>query len=211
MSIAALALTESPPRPGPSPSLDQHPEREKILAALTNGSSLRAVQRRFQVPYETLRRYAHRMIPAVPSAPSPQLLVHRAAMMGFGDPTLSAYPLGVLFGRRLIDIEQHNAGCHYAWLYAAVLRVPTGPTVCRLDGSRGGYDDAPEGAQERRQRVFQSLTVAALVRDIAVFGVFPRFLSSTRWKPAEFSALLTVQHGLVALDHALRRAYTKER
>jgi len=206
----ALALAEPTTRPGPSPGLDRHPERDKILAALAEGASLRSVQRRFKIPYETLRRFAHRVQPTVTASPSPQLLAKRAVMMGFADPVLSTYPLGVLFGRRLIDLDQHNAGCHYAWLYAAVLRVPTGPTVCRLDGTRSGYGEAAQGTQERRQRVFKMLDVPNLIRDIAVFGVFPGFLLSTRWTGQELTMLLNVQHGLVALDRALRRAYTRE-
>ena len=207
---SALAHAEPQTRPGPSPGLDQHPEREKIRAALAEGASLRSVQRRFQVPYETLRRYAHRVRPTVTAAPSPQLLAKRAVMMGFADPTLSTYPLGVLFGRRLIDLDQHNAGCHFAWLYAAVLRVPTGPAVCRLDGPRAGYGEASQATQERRQRVFKNLVVPALIRDITVFGVFPDFLYKTRWRPDHVAMLLNVQHGLVQLDQALRRCYARE-
>ena len=39
---------------------------------------------------------------------------------GNGDPTLSTYPLGVMYANKSIGPDLHMAGLYYAWLHAVV-------------------------------------------------------------------------------------------
>ena len=41
----------------------------------------------------------------------------RRDWFGNGDPTLSTYPLGIMFANKAIGPEKHMAGLYYAWLH----------------------------------------------------------------------------------------------
>jgi hypothetical protein len=48
---------------------------------------------------------------------TPETQSFRRKLAAGGDPTLTEYPLGLLRLRALIDGDQHEAGCRYAYLY----------------------------------------------------------------------------------------------
>jgi hypothetical protein len=55
---------------------------------------------------------------------TPEIQALRRRLAAGGDAALTEYPLGMLRLRQMIDGDQHEAGCHYAFLYRqAVGRV----------------------------------------------------------------------------------------
>ncbi len=55
--------------------------------------------------------------PPEPDRGTPELRAKRQALVGGGDPALSAHPLGVLLARREIDDDLYAAGVRYAFLF----------------------------------------------------------------------------------------------
>lgn len=49
-----------------------------------------------------------------------ELQQRRQWYAGNGDPTLTSYPLGVMYANGIIGPEQHMAGLYYAWLHGVV-------------------------------------------------------------------------------------------
>ena len=74
---------------------------------------------------------------------TPEARAHKLALVGSADPALAEYPLGVLLARGILTPEQHDAGCHYAYLAGRVLGR-TKPYRADLGG--GGGEALTEGA-----------------------------------------------------------------
>jgi len=65
------------------------------------------------------RRRARTRTPE-PDQGTPELRAKRQALVGAGDPALSAHPLGVLLAQGAIDDAHYRAGLRYAFLYGKV-------------------------------------------------------------------------------------------
>jgi|GEM_PF-4536507 len=57
--------------------------------------------------------------PAKPKdeGPTPEMIAKRKQLVGDGDLQLAGYPLGVLWARKIISQDQHDAGVYYAYLF----------------------------------------------------------------------------------------------
>jgi hypothetical protein len=67
--------------------------------------------------------------PPVIDLGTPEAQKKRLELVGGGDPTMAAYPLGILLSRQYITQDQHNAGMRYAGLAKEILRLgPRQPT-----------------------------------------------------------------------------------
>src|SRR3972149_2713330 len=78
----------------------------------------------------------------------------RARRAGGPDPALSEYPLGLMLARRLVSAEQHEAGCHYAFLYGRTIgrtQVTCDRYYRQMIASQGGgFGPAGEAARGGR-------------------------------------------------------------
>lgn len=61
-----------------------------------------------------------KIVPPEPDRGTPELRAKREALVGHGDPVLSAHPLGVLLARDVIDEDLYGAGIRYAFLFGKV-------------------------------------------------------------------------------------------
>ena len=87
---------------------------------------------------------------------TPEIQALRRKLAAGGDAALTEYPLGMLRLRQMIDGDQHEAGCHYAFLYRQAvgrvqmrLRSPLSRTAGRPRRRRrtaGGAAGAIRGA-----------------------------------------------------------------
>lgn len=136
-------------------------------------------------------------------SPTPEHAMKRASLVGpDGDPVLAEYPLGVLFARRKITQDEHDAGLRYAALYGRVFgRTVPGPRNIPPELS-----EALEEACERKWRdaadvlMAHSRKVKDAVENVVVFGR----------PPLQIGKFRAMQLGLIALaawfDKGERRA-----
>ena len=90
---------------------------------------------------------------------TPEARAHKLALVGSADPALAEYPLGVLLARGILTPEQHDAGCHYAYLAGRVLGR-TKPYRADLGG--GGGEALTEGALAAVERRWHDAVRALL-------------------------------------------------
>ena len=106
-----------------------------------------------------------------------------------GDPTLTTYPLGVMYANRIIGSELHRAGVYYAWLAAVVIGKVglAAQQFERLPRSNVSNSENPKWVKwYRRQRgKYNEGRVALdamgrkqsqLLHDLLLYDYMPRFL-----------------------------------
>ena len=146
---------------------------------------------------------------------TPELQARRTALVGGGDPALAEHPLGIMLARGLISAEEHEAGCHYAVLYArAVARTHLSPAHIyrRMLAESGRAASLDDKSQEHIERLFRQgknrllsagRRVCEATENIAVFGRPARFLDSRRTaelrRGANFTEFQAVLEGLAVL------------
>lgn len=121
----------------------------------------------------------------------------RARLAGGADPALSEYPLGLMLARRLVSAEQHEAGCHYAFLYGRTIgrtQVTCDRYYRQMIASQGGgFDAADEATQARIETLFRlgknrllaaGRRVCDATENLTVFARTPRFLDDGGRRPA---------------------------
>lgn len=126
---------------------------------------------------------------------TPEQQARRSALAAGGDPALTEYPLGMMLVRRLIDPQQHEAGCYYAHLYGRI--VGRTQITCERHYRFMIADFGEAGSQlteEVRARLEALLRhgknrllaagrrVCDATENIAVFGRTPRFLDASSWQ-----------------------------
>jgi hypothetical protein len=146
-----------------------------------------------------------------------ELQYRRAHLAGKGDPTLTTHPLGILFARNAIDLDQRNAGERYARLYASVIGRPTAAAVT-YTGEQGGApeidpkrENHTQASLDEAQRVLKSISRKAktLVDNVAIYDRCPAWAVKAMPSESEYreKALL-----LEALNHlAVAFGYTQRR
>ncbi len=150
---------------------------------------------------------------------TPEQQARRAALVADGDPSLSEYPLGLMLARRLIGPEQHEAGCHYGYLYGRA--VGKGDLSCAAIYARLAAEVRPcaaepnEAREAREQAMFRlgknrllaaGRRVCDATENLVVFGRVARFLESCdrraaaarRGDAADLAAVLAGLDALVA-------------
>lgn len=137
---------------------------------------------------------------------TPELRAKRLMLVGNADPVLAEYPLGVLFARNIIDLDQRTAGHTFGWLYAKA----HGKT------HELGFFDPPERAkglqdeddlarierrycEAKRCLVRISVKCCQLVEDIAVYRVMPPWVGSKEFRIAWYADKETLKIGLSEL------------
>ena len=150
---------------------------------------------------------------------TPEQQARRTLLVVDGDPSLSEYPLGLMLARRLIGPEQHEAGCHYGFLYGRA--VGKGDLSCaaiyaRLAAEvRPGAPEPNEAREAREQAMFRlgknrllatGRRVCDATENLVVFGRPARFLdvhdrrgaAARRGDAADLAAVLAGLDALVA-------------
>jgi hypothetical protein len=159
---------------------------------------------------------------------TPEIQARRKQLARGVDPQFSEHPLGLMFARGLASADQHWAGCRYAMLY----RLSVGRTQVtynRLyDALSGGSGEAraidADSLIEARERFLSAKrhllsagrAVAAAVENLAVFNLWPDFLTDVmaandNVKPAVRNELSLVCCGLDALLHGFRNTSSHSR
>ena len=107
---------------------------------------------------------------------------------GEAPPELAEYPLGVLLARRTIARDEHDAGCHYAYLRGKALGNTTVFGMFRLLFPSGGgraLDGDAQATVEARWRAAAAALLAAgrpakdAVDNAAIYLRLPRWLKPT--------------------------------
>jgi len=99
-----------------------------------------------------------------PDQGTPEAQRKRLELVGGGPPELAEYPLGVLLARRIISREEHDAGCHYAYLRGKALGNTTIFGMFRALFPTGGgraLDENVQAVVELRWRAAASAPLAA--------------------------------------------------
>ena len=143
------------------------------------------------------------------------------------DPTFSEHPLGLMFARGLASPDQHWAGCRYAMLY----RLSVGRTQVtynRLYDALSGASsetravdaDSLAEARERflmakRHLLSAGRTIAAAVENLAVFNLWPDFLTDAvaandNMKASAQRELDLVCRGLDVLLNGFQKSSSKD-
>ncbi len=128
---------------------------------------------------------------------TPETQVRRRLLAEGADPALSEYPLGLMLARRLVSTEQHEAGCHYAFLYGRTIgrtQVTCDRYYRQMIGSQGGgFDLTDEATQTRIEASFRlgknrllaaGRRVCDATENLTVFARTPRFLDAGPRRPA---------------------------
>ena len=133
------------------------------------------------------RRGRPRKEPHGPDRGTPEAQRKRRELVGSGNPSLAAYPLGVLLARGQISQAQHDAGCRYAWLRGRALGSTTTRGMFKLIFPSGPIPDTTQAVQasvEYRWREASEalLQVSRLAKEavdhVAVYQRLPRWLST---------------------------------
>ncbi len=98
------------------------------------------------------RRGRPRKEPHGPDRGTPEARRKRRELVGSGNPSLAAYPLGVLLARGHISQAQHDAGsryagCRYAWLRGRALGSTTTRGMFKLIFPSGPIPDTTQAVQ----------------------------------------------------------------
>jgi hypothetical protein len=132
---------------------------------------------------------------------TPEIQSFRRKLAAGGDPALTEYPLGMLRLRALIDGDQHEAGCRYAYLYRqAVGRVQVSydHLYREMLALPGGGNERPEELQARFEALFRRAKgrliaagrrVCEATEDVAVFGRMPLILGDPRRGARQLEAI----------------------
>jgi len=152
---------------------------------------------------------------------TPELQARRAILSAGADPALTSYPLGLMLARGLVSREQHEAGCHYAYLYGTVIgrtQVTCGPLYGQLLRQRTTELTDAELAeiqasfrQGKNRLLASGRRVCDATENLVVFGRFARFLDGGRRRPggalrADATELDAVLRGLDVLVACYGRA-----
>lgn len=146
---------------------------------------------------------------------TPELQARRSALVGAGDPALAEYPLGIMLARGLISSEEHEAGCHYATLYAKAVARTTlscAHIYRRMLAESGKAQDLDNKSQEHIERLFRDgknrllaagRRVCEATENLAVFGRPARFLDRRQTaqlrRGADYNELQAILAGLAVL------------
>jgi hypothetical protein len=142
---------------------------------------------------------------------TPEIQAMRRKLAAGGDAALTEYPLGLLRLRQLIDGDQHEAGCHYAFLYRqAVGRVQVSydHLYRELLAVPGGGGERPEELQARLEALFRAAKHRLMAagrqacdatEDVAVFGRAPLILDDAAANGRGVRQLQAIRRGLDAL------------
>lgn len=145
----------------------------------------------------------------------------RALLVGDADPALAESPFSVLYARKLISLDQYEAGLRYAWLRWSQFGKGVPGIGSYSDMVGGGHDEpADKPDQEWLAEAFKRADGAlwgvgsrgrSAVRNVAVFAHLPRWLISLLQGPRRESDALT--HGLFlkGLDALSRHFATTSR
>ncbi len=118
------------------------------------------------------------------------------------DPSMAAYPLGVMCAQGDITEAMRWAGCHYAWLHS-LRNGHTGVASASVGGSastmaqderealEGLYIDAREALGSRRMR--------DAIHNVAIEERWPRWMSPAMPRPRDVGEAKVVKAGLKVL------------
>lgn len=154
---------------------------------------------------------------------TPELQAHRERLASGGDPALAEYPLGLLLARGLVNREQHEAGCYYAFLYGRAIGRTQVNCSYLFGALAGGYadrHDLTEGDLVKLESLFRrgknrllaaGRRVCDATENLVVFSRMPRFLDAGRRRPgsawrADEAELAAVRLGLDVLVACYGRA-----
>lgn len=150
------------------------------------------------------RRRRKKRPPAIDRG-TPEQQARRRALIGAAAAHLAEYPLGVLLARGLVTAEQHDAGCHYAYLAGRVLGR-TKPY--RAEAAGGGGAELTEAARasiERRWLEAVRLLLGAgrrakdAVDNAAIFERLPGWLAREQPRPNDTAEQQALVAGLDVL------------
>ena len=153
-------------------------------------------------PVRRRRRKATRR--TEPDRGTPEAQARRYALIGTADPALAEYPLGVLLARGVITGEQHDAGCHYAYLAGRVLGR-TKPYRADQGGSGAALNEVAIDAIERRwhQAVRTLLDAGRRAKDevdnVALFERLPSWVGAESPRLGDARSCEELVAGLEAL------------
>ena len=123
-----------------------------------------------------------------PDLGTPEAQRKRLELVGEAPPELAEYPLGVLLARGTIARDEHDAGCHYAYLRGKALGNTTVFGMFRLLFPSGGgraLDGDVQATVEARWRAAAAALLAAgrpakdAVDNAAIYLRLPRWLKPT--------------------------------
>lgn len=142
---------------------------------------------------------------------TPEIQALRRKLAAGGDAALTEYPLGMLRLRQMIDGDQHEAGCHYAFLYRQAVgrvQVSCDHLYRELLAVPGGSGERPEALQARLEAQYRAAKRRLLgagrqaceaTEDVAVFGRMPLILADAQADGRGARQLLAIRAGLDAL------------
>lgn len=120
-------------------------------------------------------------------------LQQRREWYGNGDPTLTSYPLGVMYANGIIGPEQQRAGLYYAWLHGVVEQkgMAAAQRFERVPKGHERNSEDPAYVAWRRKQKARYLAGREAVEDVGLRGaefvnttilseVMPRFLQPQR-------------------------------
>src|SRR5262245_39229771 len=148
---------------------------------------------------------------AVADPGTPEAQRFRRRLAAGGDPALTEYPLGLLRLRALIDGDQHEAGCRYAYLYRQAIgrvQVSYDHLYRELLAVPGGGSERPEALQARIEALFRQAKrrlmaagrqTCEATEDVTVFGRMPLILGDPRPNGPGVRQLEAIRAGLDAL------------
>ncbi|MFO1057877.1 MAG: hypothetical protein U1E53_13025 [Dongiaceae bacterium] len=124
---------------------------------------------------------------------TPELQARRERLAGAADPAAAESPLALMLARGLIDREQHDAACTYAFLYRRAVgrtHLSCDPHYRQMAADAGrAPEERGEAEQERLEARFRQgknrllaagRRVCEATENLAVFGLPPRFLDRER-------------------------------
>ncbi len=144
---------------------------------------------------------------------TPEIQAIRRKLAAGGDAALTEYPLGMLRLRQMIDGDQHEAGCHYAFLYRQAVgraQVSCDRLYRELLAVPGG-GERPEAVQARLEAQYRAAKRRLLAaghraceatEDVAVFGRMPLILADAQAGGQGARQLQAIRAGLDALRHS---------
>lgn len=135
---------------------------------------------------------------------TPEAQARRRALVGDADPRLAGYPLGVLLARAAIAADEHEAGCHYAYLCGRVLgRTQPYTPVARGSGSELSDDALANVTARWHEAVRVLMQVGRPAKDAvdnaAVFERLPGWLLRSRPRAGDAARCEALRSGLAAL------------
>ena len=122
-----------------------------------------------------------------PDLGTPEAQRKRLELVGGAAPELAEYPLGVLLARRTITRDEHDAGCHYAYLRGRALGNATVFGMFRLLFPSGGgrpLEPDVQATVEARWRAAAAALIGAgrpakdAVDNAAVYLRLPRWVKA---------------------------------